>query len=125
MSFRLAIGSCDCRTPYRNAIQQKACEVIATRLLDWRGRLPADLPSVPIEHFEVEHVEGHWITLATFKRPLDGDRTLVVCSALVHTWSRPTFLSIGAVGRIYAEGLVVCSERGITSAPDDIMWEFR
>jgi hypothetical protein len=125
MGFRLAIGGCDCRKPYGNPIQQMACEAIDARLLEWRASLPGDLGSVPTEHYEVERVEGHWVTFGTFKRPLDENRTLVVCSALVHTWSRPTFISIGAVGRMYAEGLIISSLGDVSPAPDELMWVFR
>ena len=56
---------------------------------------------------------------------MNAGGTLVVCQALVHTWSRPTFLSIGAVGRMYAEGLLLRHDGSVEPASDDLMWQFR
>ena len=125
MSLRVAIGRCDCRKPYRDPLQEKACSAIETRLAAWHARLPADLSAVPTVHWESELVEGHWITLGTQKRELALGATLVVCQALVHTWSRPTYLSLSAVGRAYAEGIVVSAGGTVEAAPDELMWEFR
>ena len=123
LGFRVAIGRCDCVRPYRDPIQAKACEAIDARLENWRTRLPADLPALPNEMYEDERVEGHWITFGTHKHPLESGDTLVVCQALVHTWARPTFLSLGA-GRMYAEGLLVSARGDVKRAPDQMMWPF-
>lgn len=107
LGFRMAIGRCNCAKPYRDALQAKACEAINLRLDIWQCRLPADLAAVPTETHEETLVEGHHITFGTYKHILKTGGTLVVFQALIHTWARPTFFSLGAVGRIYAEGLVV------------------
>jgi hypothetical protein len=125
MAFRIAIGPCKCVKPYRAAIQKLACEILDIRLAQWRGRLPQDLAALPGDHYELEHVEGHRITFATHKRTLPDESTLVVFSALVHTLSWPTFISLGAVGRCYAEGLLVAPDGKVEEAPDAVMWEFR
>ncbi len=125
MNLRIAIGRCECREPYRDPIEAKACDVIAARIRSWQERLPGDLRALPAEFFERERVEGHWITLGTFKRDTESQDTLVVFQALVHTWRRPTFFALGAVGRIYAEGLVVSSDGGVRTAPAEMLWEFR
>ena len=70
-------------------------------------------------------VEGHVITFGTYKHALESGETLVVFQALVHTWSRPTFVSVGAVGRMYAEGLIVSATGTVRRAPDEVMWTFR
>jgi hypothetical protein len=106
-------------------LQEKACGAIEARLAAWQARLPADLSSVPTVHWENEMVEGHWITFGTQKRELASGATLVVCQALVHTWSRPTYLSLSAVGRAYAEGIVVSARGTVEAAKDELMWEFR
>ncbi|MGI8784342.1 MAG: hypothetical protein ACR2L2_11915 [Acidobacteriota bacterium] len=124
MGFRIAIGECNCRRPYTNPIQRKACEMIEAQVLHWSGRLPGDLSSIPTELFETAEVDGHWITLGTHKHVLDGGRILVVFEAFVHTWLRPTVLSIGRVGRLYAEGLVVSAAGAVEPAPNEMMWEF-
>jgi hypothetical protein len=101
------------------------CQVIDIRLERWRRRLPADLAAVPIEVYEEEQVEGHAISFGTHRHALETGDTLVVFQALVHTWARPTFLSLSAVGRIYAEGLLVSPSGNVERAPDKMMWPFR
>ena len=125
LRFRLAIGRCDCTKPYRDPVSAKACEAIDARLENWRHRLPADLAAVPAEVYEDERVEGHSITFGTHKHTLDAGATLVVFQALVHTWAQPTYLSLGSVGRMYAEGLVVSVDGAVTRAADEVMWPFR
>jgi hypothetical protein len=124
MVFRLAIGTCDCAKPYKDEIQTIACEAIEAQLQHWRPRLPPDLNAVPTEHWETTEVQGYLMTFAIHKIRLESGSTLVVFQALVHTWSRPTYLTLSLVGRLYAEGLLV-SDTGVEDAPDDLMWEFR
>jgi hypothetical protein len=125
MAFRIAIGRCDCQRPYRSAVEERVCDTIHERLDNWRSRLPDDVAAVPTESFEEQIVEGHHVTFGTYKQEASAGGTLIVCQALVHTWSRPTFLSIGAVGRMYAEGLLVTNDGNVESASDDLMWQFR
>ncbi len=125
MAFRIALGPCRCTAPYHDAIDTLACETIGARLAEWEHRLPADLGAVPAEHYEAELLDGHRVTLSTSKHSLAQGNTLVVIAVLVHTWSRPTYLSFGAVGRFYAEGLLVRTEGSVESAPDDVMGAFR
>jgi hypothetical protein len=125
MTLRIAIGRCDCQAPYRNAVEESVCKAIHERLTDWRNRLPADVDAVPAELFEGQIVEGCRVTFGTYKLGVSGGGTLVVCQALVHTWSRPTYLSIGAVGRMYAEGLLVTKDGSLEPASDDLVWQFR
>ena len=125
MAFRIAIGRCDCQRPYGSAVEERVCGTIHERLANWRSRLPADFAAIPTESFEEQVVEGHHVTFGTYKLAVSAGGTLIVCQALVHTWSRPTFLSIGAVGRMYAEGLLVANDGNVESAPDDLMWQFR
>ena len=125
MAFRIALGRCDCEPPYRNALEQTVCETIHERLADWRSRLPADAAAVPNESFEEQTIQEHRVTFGTYKLEVGHGETLVVFQALIHTWSRPTFLSIGAVGRMYAEGLLLMKDGDVEPAPDELMWQFR
>ena len=125
MGFRIAIGHCGCGEPYRDQIEKVACSIITTLIASWESRLPAELAALPSEAYEEEQVEGLAITLGTHKHTLDDGDTLVVFQAFVRTWSRPTYLSIGAVGRMYAEGLLVSASGLVSSPPDDLMWGFR
>ena len=125
MAFRIAIGRCDCQRPYHSAVEERVCDTIHERLDHWRSRLPADIGAVPTESFEEQIVEGHHVTFGTYKLGPSAGGTLIVCQALVHTWSGPTFLSIGAVGRMYAEGLLVTNDGNVESVSDDLMWQFR
>jgi hypothetical protein len=125
MAFRIALGRCDCRTSYRNAIDDRVCNTIQETLASWRSRLPDDIAAVPTESFEEQSIDGRHVTFGTFKLEKSPGRTLIVCQALIHTWWRPTFLSLGAVGRMYAEGLLVTNNGDVEPAPDDLMWKFR
>jgi hypothetical protein len=125
MTLRIAIGRCDCQVPYRNALEECVCKVIHERLANWRTRLPADVAAIPTQLFEEQIVEGCRVTFGTYKLGVSGSGMLVVCQALIRTWSRPTYLSIGAVGRMYAEGLLVTNHGSVEPASDDLMWQFR
>ena len=124
MKIRVAIGRCDCRPPYRNVVDEGVCKTIQDRLKIWRDRLPGELAAVPTQLFEEQTVQGRRVTFGTYKLEASVGETLVVCQALVHTWSWPTYLSIGNVGRLYAEGLLIRDGK-IEPAPDKLMWQFR
>jgi hypothetical protein len=125
VSFRIGIGKCDCQKPYSDHLQALACDAIHAQVEHWRDRLPGDLSAFPQEEFRPELVENQEVTFGRLKEVLDDGGTLVVFTALIHTWSRPTFLSLGAVGRVYAEGLVVSADGRITDAPDELLWAYR
>ena len=123
--YRIAIGACDCGKPHRDSIDREACEHIEAQRQAWLIRLPNDLPAVPSEFSEDAHVSGCRAVLSVSRYELDDGDTLIVFQAFVHTWSRPTYRAVGAVGRMYAEGLVVTRDGTVRAAPDDLMWEFR
>lgn len=125
MSFRIAIGQCNCKKPFADDIQEFACGAIEAQLQAWRARLPADLASIPKEAFESREVNGHVVTLGIHRDTRDDGTSLVVFQVFVHTWKKPTFLSLGRVGRVYAEGLLVSAEGAVDLAPDQMLWEFR
>ena len=106
-------------------MEEFVCKAIHERLTVGRSRLPTDVGAVPTESFEEELVNGHRVTFATYKLAIREGETLVVFQALIHTWRRPTFLSLGAVGRMYAEGLLIRNDGTVEAAPDDLMWQFR
>ena len=123
--FRLAIGRCDCREPYRDSVQAAVCRRMQDLLNDWRTRLPQDLASFPTSWSESDIIEGRRVSLDLHRVPVSSGDTLLVASALVHTWSRPTFIGLGAVGRLYAEGLLVKTDGTVETAPDELMWQVR
>lgn len=125
MSFRIALGACDCSEPYADKLEKVACGLLRSLLESWRGRLPDDLSSVPTEAYAEEIVDGHTMTIGTHRHETENGDVLVVVQVLIHTWSKPTFFSLGAVGRMYAEGLIVASDGSITPAPDEELWDFR
>ena len=123
--YRIAIGRCDCRKPHRDSIDRDACEQIEAQRQAWQVRLPNDLAAVPAEFCEDAHLSGCRAVLGVSRHDLHDGDTLIVFQAFVHTWSRPTYLAVGAVGRMYAEGLIVTRDGTVRAAPDDVMWEFR
>ena len=125
MPFRLGIGSCSCRESPKVAGDAEACHWIATQRDGWRARLPEDLTAIPqVQELELQ-AEGRAISASVHRHALPSGGTLVVWSAFVHTWARPTYLSLGAVGRLFSEGLIITGSGEVKEAPDEAMWEFR
>jgi len=125
MGFRIAIGRCNCQEPHTDSMQAAVCAALVERMSSWRAGLPGSLAALPEESHENSSIDRHVIAFATYKQALTASKTLIVFQALVHTWSRPTFFSLGAVGRIYAEGLVVAADGTIAQALDDQLWAYR
>ena len=125
MGFRIAIGPCSCRQPHADRLGRTACEMIEAALSAWRLRLPVDLRAVPVESYEVHEIERRAVVFGVHKHSLADGATLVLCHVFVHTWCRPTYLSFGQVGRLYADGLLVTADGLVSEAPEDLMWEFR
>jgi hypothetical protein len=125
LGFRIAIGRCDCATPYRDSIQAKVCEAIRVQLETWLHRLPGDLDGLPDEAYEDVRLEGDSVTFGTYRHAVASGETLVVFQAFVRTWAKPTFLGPSGVGRMYAEGLLVSEAGTVRRAPDELMWPFR
>lgn len=125
MPFRIAIGECKCSEPYRDRAEEIACGLIQHWMAEWRSRLPQDLRALPKEAYDEQVVEGWPLTVGTHCVELEDGGSLVVFQVLVHTWRRPTYLSFGAVGRLYAEGLVVSRKGEVTVAEGEEMWGFR
>ena len=125
MGFRIAIGPCSCRQPSSDSLGRTACGLIDATLSAWRPRLPADLAAVPVESYEVHEIDGCPAVLGVHKHQLADGGTLVIVHVFIHTWSRPTFLSFGQVGRLYAEGILVAAGGEVSTPPDELMWEFR
>src|SRR5688572_1922458 len=105
MGLRLAFGSCSCNGRLTHAVDIAVCRALADRLQWWRETLPEGLNAIPRELFTEETVEGIHVTFGTHRSVVSDTETLVVESALVHTWRRPTFITLGAIGRIFANGL--------------------
>ena len=125
MPFRIGIGSCSCRAAPKVVGDAEACEWITTQREEWRGRLPEDLSAVPENHQLELHAQGRLISASVHRHALPSGDAVVVWSAFVHTWSRPTYLSLGSVGRLFAEGLIITHAGDVQDAPDEAMWEFR
>jgi hypothetical protein len=125
MGFRIALGRCSCEKPHRDPLQAGLCEAIDSRIADWMTRLPADLAAVPNEAYEEDLVDGQPIAFAIHKQLLQSGDTLIVFQAMVRTWAHPNFISLSAVGRMYAEGILVSAAGAVERAPDAVMWEFR
>jgi len=51
--------------------------------------------------------------------------TLIVVQAFVNTLKWPTYISIGAVGHIAAEGVIIDKSGKTQEAPDTNLWAYR
>ncbi len=130
-TWRQVDGLSHCHWPmqlpgaHTDSVQAIVCAALVERMSSWCAGLPGSLAALPQESYENCSLNGHVITFATYKQSLTASKTLVVFQALVRTWSRPTFFSLDAVGRMYAEGLILADDGTVAQAPDDQLWAYR
>lgn len=102
---------------------------ICQRLLQLIERFKAikieDLRSLPGSEFTLEECAGEVVEFTVYKTDVPGGDFLVVVQAFFSTWRKPTFISLGRVGRIYAEGFVLDSNGISKQAPEEMLWPYR
>jgi hypothetical protein len=98
---------------------------ICTRLLAGLSALEdlarENQQSLPKEWVENERIGEHDVEFAVISRDLDGDETLIVIRAFVHTLRSANYLALGAVGHVRADGFVVTTDGKVTEAPDEML----
>ena len=89
-------------------------------------RLPLErLRELPAEAQKMHMVGETQTSYTTYRMSLEDGRLLIVVQAFVPTLAWPTYISLAAVGRMYAEGFVVAQDGKTIDAPDELLWEFR
>jgi hypothetical protein len=123
--FRLAFGRCSCREPQSDQLRRAICDELLARLGILRKRLSNACFQLPAYADEVQTIQGREVRFETIHEDLPDQNMLVVVRAFVHSWRRPTWVSLSGVGHMFAEGLLVKSNGQVADAPDEVMWDFR
>ena len=124
-AFRLAFGRCSCGEPQSDPLRRAICDELLARLGMLRKRLPNAGFQLPAYADEVQSILGRDVRFETIREDLSDQDVLVVVRAFVHSWRRPTWVSLSGVGHMFAEGLLVKSNGQVVDAPDEVMWDFR
>src|SRR6266542_2977998 len=124
MSFRISFGNGNCSGKPNSALVSDLCRKISAKLEYLRNLSPTQLLSLDDER-EKMSIAGRRAELSLYRAKTTNGATLIVVQGFVSTFRWPTFISAAGVGHIVAEGLMVESNGSITSAPDDVLWEYR
>lgn len=125
VGLRIAFGRCSCTDAQPDATRQAVCREMMSRLARLRATSAAELEKLP-GHAETEEIiAGRKVTFETFVEPFPNGKIIVVIRAFFRSWSRPTFIALGAVGRMFADGFIVRDDGSMEDAPDEWMWKFR
>ena len=124
--FRIALGTASCRDHSdRSELDRNVCSNLLFRLEKLKSLSPEQLRYFAPEERETLTVDGKVIRYTTFRDEQADGSFLLVVQAFYSTLWFPNYLSLTAVGRIYAEGIVVDSSGQITSPPEKILWPYR
>ena len=123
--FRLAFGRCSCGQPQSDPLRRAICDELLARLGMLRTRLSDAGFLLPAYADEVQSIRGREVRFETIREDVSDQKVLIVVRAFVHSWRRPTWVSLSGVGHMFAEGLLVESDGQVADAPDELMWDFR
>ena len=127
MSFRIAIGACNCAAyaHTRDPLLQELCRRILGRMLAL-GSLSAEaLAALPATRFESERIESRSVSFVTSREELPSKGTLVVVQGFLPSWRFPRYFGPAGTGFMVAEGLVSYAGKPHVPAPDKLLWEYR
>jgi hypothetical protein len=65
------------------------------------------------------------VTLTTYCGDCPDGGVGIVVQAFVPIWRWPTHVSVGAVGHMFAEGVVLATDDTISEMPEEWLWPFR
>ena len=127
MPFRLAIGSCGCAqgSQSRNVVVRELCSRVLARLERLRSFAPQALLNLPPLSTELERIHGRTARLHTYRQNLGSEKALIVVQVFLPSWRFPNYIGSGGVGHLYAEGIVVTGDGGISEAENKLLWAFR
>ena len=103
----------------------EACALVLRRLAELRSLPPTVIRDLPPDAREVHILSGFWTDLEVYSERISDGAMAVVVRAFIHTYRWPTFLSFSGVGRVLADGFVLGPDDSITTAPDELLWQFR
>jgi hypothetical protein len=123
MSFRVALGRCDCSKP-DNVVIAELCTKVRQKIDHLRSLSPQQLAELS-EESQDSWVAGKRANITVHGRPYDTGVMMIVVQGFVSTFRRPTYIGTDGIGHIVAEGFLINNEGVIQPAPDEALWEFR
>ena len=126
MAFRIALGSMSCDSiNSSDKIGLKIKDIIESKLKIFQTTDFQMLQKLSDYSYQDYTIEGKTVEVSFFKSELDPQRLLLVARAAYKTFNRPTYICWGFVGRVYSEGIIINDKNESTSAPDNLLLEFK
>ncbi|WP_374028359.1 hypothetical protein ACES2J_08645 [Bdellovibrio bacteriovorus] len=124
--FRLALGSASCRDNKSKDPQvQEVCRILLEKLEALKSSDPIFLKSFPLDHSEIMEINGREVLMTVFHDRLPKEESLLVIQAYYSTWKFPNFISLGGVGKVFAEGFLLNKTGEVKEAPESLLWDYR
>jgi hypothetical protein len=126
MGFRISFGQAKCDVDDDMASpERKVCEHLLFKLDSLKELSFQQLSSFREEEIEVREIDGKLTKFSTYKEVLTEDKVLVVVQAFYPTWRFPNFFTLNAVGKIFAEALVISRSGSFEAPSDDLLYKYR
>jgi hypothetical protein len=95
------------------------------RLEGLKRELPARLRELPGSQADERDLAGNKLTVITYCGDCPDGTVGIVVQVFAHSWRWPTYVSLGAVGYMFAEGFVLAEDDTIAEMPEEWLWMFR
>lgn len=101
------------------------CVLLLERLEELKHQPPARLRELPGSAADQRVVAGRNLTLITYCGDGPDGAVGIVVQVFAPSWRWPTYISLGAVGHMVAEGFVLAPDDAISEMSKDWLWVFR
>lgn len=124
MSFRVALGRCDCSKPTSNVIIADLCAKVRRKIEHLQSLSKNQLAQLS-EETEDTWVAGKRGDITVHRISGDNGTAMIVVQGFASTFRWPTYVGTNGVGHVVAEGFLIDDQGVIHPAPDEALWEFR
>jgi hypothetical protein len=127
----MSFGSAACDSPlvHKWPLLHDVCAEVLRRIDQLLATTPEAIEALPEEQTEWQTIRDSEVRFSTVREPSPPDGTLVVVQAFFRTWRHANYIALGGAGgfagRIFAEGVLLTSDRRLIRAPDQLLWTFR